>query len=153
LKIAGEGPLRKKLETMAGPNIEFLGWVDESRLAELYARCQALIFPGEEDFGIVPLEVQASGRPVIGYGKGGLQETVIPFGGCDNAAGGDPAPTGIFFMEQSSECLIGAVERFEHIRDSFDPAKIRDHAKGFSRERFKSEVEMFVYARLRESRG
>jgi len=149
LKIAGDGPLRKKLERMAARHIEFIGWVDEARLAELYAGCQALVFPGEEDFGIVPLEAQASGRPVIGYGKGGVLETVIPLGARNGAAG----PTGIFFNEQTAENLIAAVEQFERTRDSFDSAKISRHAAGFSRDRFKAEMRGFIETRLDERRG
>ena len=83
------------LERAAGRNIEFLGWVDDASLAELYGACQALIFPGEEDFGIVPLEAQASGRPVIGYGKGGVLETVIPFDACGGAPNRQTGPTGM----------------------------------------------------------
>jgi glycosyltransferase involved in cell wall biosynthesis len=153
LKIAGAGPLRKNLEKAAGRNIEFLGWVDETRLTELYAGCQALIFPGEEDFGIVPLEAQASGRPVIGYGRGGLQETVIPLDACDGSPGRDAGTTGIFFTEQTPGGLIAAVELFERIRNSFDPVKLRRHAVRFSRERFKAEVTGFIEARLKERRG
>jgi glycosyltransferase involved in cell wall biosynthesis len=153
LKIAGDGPLRKNLEKAAGRNIEFLGWVDETRLTELYAGCQALIFPGEEDFGIVPLEAQATGRPVIGYGRGGLQETVIPLDACAGASAREAGPTGIFFTEQTPGGLIAAVELFERIRNSFDPVKIQRHAAGFSRDRFKAEVKEFIEARLREKRG
>src|SRR5438093_840145 len=107
LKIVGEGPLRSRLERSAGSNIEFLGWVDELALAALYGGCQALIFPGEEDFGIVPLEAQACGRPVIAYEKGGVLETVIPV--TPNAERGG-SPTGIFFSEQTPEDLVRAVE-------------------------------------------
>ena len=153
LKVVGEGPLRKKLAAKAGQNIEFLGWVDEAGLAELYAGCQALIFPGEEDFGIVPLEAQASGRPVIGYGKGGLLETVIPFDACGGAPDRETGPTGIMFPQQTAESLITAVELFERARDVFDPAKIRRHAAGFSRERFKAQVKDFVETRLTSGAG
>jgi glycosyltransferase involved in cell wall biosynthesis len=153
LKIVGEGPLRKKLERSAKPNIEFLGWVDEKGLAELYAGCQALIFPGEEDFGIVPVEAQASGRPVIGYGQGGLRETVVPLVACDDVAQPEAAPTGLFFVEQSSKSLVETVERFERMRHSFDPTEIRRQAARFSRDRFKAEIDKFIDARLREWRG
>jgi glycosyltransferase involved in cell wall biosynthesis len=153
LKIAGDGPLRKKLAAKAGQNIEFLGWVDEARLAELYAGCQALIFPGEEDFGIVPLEAQASGRPVIGYGRGGLLETVIPLGACSGAPDREAGPTGILFTQETVENLSSAVELFERSRDWFDPVRIRRHAAGFSRERFKGQIKEFIEARLNERRG
>jgi glycosyltransferase involved in cell wall biosynthesis len=153
LKIAGDGPLRKRLQKVAGWNIEFLGWVDDPTLAELYGACQALIFPGEEDFGIVPLEAQASGRPVIGYGKGGLQETVIPLDTCDGAPNRQSGPTGILYPEQTPAGLIAALELFERTINSFDPVKIRRHAAGFSRDRFKVEVKGFIEDRLKERRG
>jgi glycosyltransferase involved in cell wall biosynthesis len=140
LKIAGDGPLKKALEKIAGTNIEFLGWVDDARLAELYAGCQALIFPGEEDFGIVPLEAQASGRPVIGYGKGGLLETVVSLN--DSLSGRDP--TGLFFAEQNADGLIAAVELYQRLQDGFRPDRIRQHAAKFSRERFKLEIAEYL---------
>jgi glycosyltransferase involved in cell wall biosynthesis len=140
LKIAGDGPLRKALEKTAATNIEFLGWVDDVRLAELYAGCQALIFPGEEDFGIVPLEAQASGRPVIGYGKGGLLETVIGLTGPSPQG----CPTGIFFPEQHEQSLIGAVELYHRCQREFHPDHIRQHAAKFSRERFKQEMAEYL---------
>jgi glycosyltransferase involved in cell wall biosynthesis len=139
LKIVGTGPLRKRLKRQAKANIEFLGWVDDTRLAELYASCQALIFPGEEDFGIVPLEAQASGRPIIAYQRGGLLETVI---GLDNSLGLNP--TGIFFGEQNSESLIAAVRLFEQNKSRFIPTAIRAHASRFGRARFKREIAEYI---------
>jgi len=144
LKIAGDGPLRRVLQRRARSNIEFLGFVDDATLSELYSRCQALIFPGEEDFGIVPLEVQASGRPVIAYGKGGALETVLPLG---SELG---APTGIFFQEQTVESLMTAVRAFEQNRQKFVPTGIRQHARRFSRDRFKAQISDYIEARLRE---
>lgn len=143
LKIAGEGPLRQKLEKRARPNIEFLGWVTDETLATLYASCEALIFPGEEDFGIVPLEAQASGRPVIAYGKGGALETVLPL---DNLG----LATGVFFQECTAESLIAAVRAFQQNRHRFDPAAIRCHACRFSRNRFKVQIEDYIAARSRD---
>lgn len=140
LKIVGGGPLRRSLEQRAGANIEFLGWLDDVKVAELYASCQALIFPGEEDFGIVPLEAQASGRPVIAFKRGGLLETVI---GLDEGTA-QPSPTGIFFTEQSAESLIAAVRQFERHRDRFEPERIRAHARQFGRDRFKREIADYI---------
>ena len=150
LKIVGEGPLRSRLERSAGSNIEFLGWVDDSVLAALYGSCQALIFPGEEDFGIVPLEAQACGRPVIAYEKGGVLETVIPVKA--NAESGG-SPTGIFFSEQTPARLVRAVELYGRIQGRFNPEKIRDHAAQFSTQRFRDQIHEFVQARLGERWG
>lgn len=99
--IGGPDSMVKKLQPLAGPKTKFLGKVPFADLKDHMARCRALIFPGEEDFGIVPVEVMASGRPVIGYGRGGLLDTVT-----ENE-------TGLFFREQSVDALIDAVERFE----------------------------------------
>jgi glycosyltransferase involved in cell wall biosynthesis len=148
LKIAGEGPLRNRLEKKARPNIEFLGWVSDQRLASLYASCQALIFPGEEDFGIVPLEAQACGRPVIAYGKGGTLETVVSLD-----TGGSARATGIFFTDQTAESLMAAVRVYQANRDGFEPAEIRQHVCRFSRDRFKAQISAYIEARLRDSAG
>ncbi len=146
LKIIGDGPLRKRLEAMAEPNIEFLGRVDDAQLARLYARCQALIFPGEEDFGIVPLEAQASGRPVIAYGKGGVLETVVPLNSGNVPPSGKP--TGIYFHEATAESLIEAVGYFRENVHRFEPAGVRQHASQFSRERFKTQIKEYLDARV-----
>jgi glycosyltransferase involved in cell wall biosynthesis len=143
LKIAGDGPMREKLSKMARPNVEILGWIDDQALPALYASCQALIFPGEEDFGIVPLEAQASGRPVVAYGKGGALETILPL---DNMG----VATGVFFRESTSESLIEAVRIFQQNRHRFDPAAIRCHACRFSRDRFKVQIEDFIAAHSRD---
>jgi glycosyltransferase involved in cell wall biosynthesis len=140
LKIAGDGPLRSFLQRRAKSNIEFLERVDDAQLAELYSQCQALIFPGEEDFGIVPLEAQASGRPVIGFKKGGLLETVIGLDGSSSQEN----PTGLFFSEQHAESLIAAVEVYQKSRGQFLPDPIRRHAAKFSRERFKKEIAEYL---------
>jgi glycosyltransferase involved in cell wall biosynthesis len=150
LKVVGEGPLRSRLERSARSNIEFLGWVDDAALPALYGCCQALIFPGEEDFGIVPLEAQACGRPVIAYAKGGVLETVIP--ATANAESGG-SPTGIFFSEQTPENLIKAVELYQRTQSRFAPEKIRHHAAQFSAQRFKDQILEYIQARLGERRG
>jgi glycosyltransferase involved in cell wall biosynthesis len=139
LKIVGEGPLRRRLEKMAGAQVEFLGWVEDEALAQLYASCRALIFPGEEDFGIVPLEAQASGKPVIAYGAGGVLETVIPLNGDSSEA-----PTGVFFYEQTVEALVETVRLFERQSGRFDAQQLRRHAAKFSRPKFKAAVRAFV---------
>jgi glycosyltransferase involved in cell wall biosynthesis len=132
LVIIGEGSERRRLEAMAGKNVVFLGAQPSSVLKDHYRRCRALVFPGVEDFGIVPLEAQASGRPVIAYGRGGVLETV------------KPGITGLFFPEQTPERLIEAMETFEGTRDRFDPAACRRQAEQFSSNRFRSELTTFL---------
>ncbi len=130
LVVIGTGQEDRRLRAIAGPSITFLGWQPDTVLREHYSRCRALIFPGEEDFGIVPLEAMACGRPVIAFGKGGATET-----GIDGV-------TGLFFHEQTPETLRAAVTRFE--RMMFDPATIRAHAERFARPRFLDEMAAFV---------
>ncbi len=138
LKIIGEGPCEKQLRQMAGANIEFLGYQEGEELKHYYSRCKALIFPGEEDFGITPLEAQASGRPVIAFGKGGALETVIPI----NAE--HTPPTGIFFYHQTVESLIDAVKCFEKIENEFDSKKIREHTFQFDQSVFYAKIETYI---------
>ena len=149
LKIVGAGPLRRELQQQASSNIEFLGSVDDACLAQLYSACRALIFPGEEDFGIVPLEAQMSGRPVIGLGRGGLLETVV---GLDSAAAA-AGPTGVFFDELSAASLFAAVRRFEISHERFVPEVIRAHALHFNRDRFKREIAAAIDEGLRQFHG
>ena len=130
LVIVGSGQEEKKLKKIAKKNIEFLGWSDDTTLRNLYAGCRALIFPGVEDFGLVPVEAQASGRPVIAYGRGGVLESVIPY------VSSDQPGTGIFYEVQSPSAIVNAVKAFEKIEDHFDPDWIRKNAMRFDRERF-----------------
>ncbi|MEM2174603.1 MAG: glycosyltransferase [Candidatus Micrarchaeia archaeon] len=130
LKIIGTGPEEEKLRKIAKKNIEFLGWQPNEKLLEYYNKCRALIFPQEEDLGIVPLEAQACGSPVIAYKKGGALETVI-----ENE-------TGIFFYPQTKEALIKAIKDFENL--SFSPERCRENALKFSRERFHKEIKEFI---------
>jgi glycosyltransferase involved in cell wall biosynthesis len=122
LIVIGGGELLDQLRRLAGPTVTILGPRPFDELRHHYARCQALIFPGEEDFGIVPVEAMASGRPVIAYGRGGATETVVP------------EVTGTFFNEQSVDALIAAVEGFRSA--DFDPTRIVAHSHRFSRQRF-----------------
>jgi glycosyltransferase involved in cell wall biosynthesis len=146
LRVVGSGPEYKRLKKMAGPTIEFLGKLDEKSLHECYARSRAFLFPAEEDFGIVPVEAQSFGRPVIAYGRGGALETVI---GLRESA--DPqSATGIFFEEQTADSLVRAMGRFEEIESSFNPEFIRVSAQRFSLERFKEEFMKFAAGRLAE---
>ncbi len=132
LLIVGEGRARASLERKAGPTIRFLGRVSGEELARLYARCRALIFPGREDFGIAPLEAQASGRPVIAYAAGGALETVVE------------GKTGLFFHEQTPEALAEAVLEFERRAADFDPEAIRESAERFDVRHFREKMRLFV---------
>lgn len=139
LIVIGDGDMRKTLERAAGPNIEFLGSQPFNVLRDHYARCKALIFPGEEDFGIVPLEAMASGRPVIALGRGGALDTVID------------RHTGIFFPDPTADSLIDAVSRFEET--DFDPKVLCDHAAGFNKVRFQAELQLVIDQALAENSG
>jgi len=135
LLVAGDGPARTALAATAPPNVRFLGRVPDEQLARLYARCRALVYPQDEDFGIVAVEAQACGRPVIAFGRGGATDTVVPLGGP-----GSRAPTGVFFSAQTPEALAEAVLRFEaaEATGAFVPASIRAHAERFAPEVFRA---------------
>ncbi len=132
LKIVGAGPEEDHLKQLAQghSNIEFLGRLSDPEARDLFAGCQAVIFPSEDDFGIVPVEAMAAGKPVIGYGQGGALETIID------------GVTGLFFEEQSAQSVQDAVLRFETL--TFDSDRIKSHAQVFSRERFQTELSRFV---------
>lgn len=132
LIIVGEGSELKKLQKISKSNITFLGRQSFSNIQKLYSECQALIFPGVEDFGIVPLEAMASGRPVIALAKGGALETVID------------GKTGFFFSDSTVESLNSAVERYERCSATLLPDDIRAHANTFSVEVFKKNIQEFI---------
>lgn len=136
LVIIGEGEQLPMLHEMASNNIELLGWQPFSEIQRHYSECKALIFPGQEDFGIVPLEAMASGRPVIAYGAGGALETV------------KNEVTGLHFSEQSVESLIEAVNKFELNSEKFIPSELVDWAATFSKERFKFEMMLLINEKL-----
>jgi glycosyltransferase involved in cell wall biosynthesis len=131
LVIAGSG-VSSKMRASAGPNVRFVDEPDDVEMARLLQRCRALVFPGVEDFGIIPVEAMLSGRPVIALGRGGVLETV------------QPGRTGLFFDEQSVSSLEEAVRAYEATADSFDPQSIRQHALQFSQKRFVSEMMMQI---------
>lgn len=141
LRIVGKGDQDKKLRSLAGPTVQFLGHVDANRLRENYADCRALLFPGEEDFGIVPVEAQSFGRPVIAFGRGGALETVIGFS--DNEERPELS-TGVFFAEQSVDCLADAILQFESVETKFSPEFIRSTVERFDVSRFKCEISDFI---------
>lgn len=134
LVVVGKGPDFAKLKEKAGRTIEFLGWQSDEQLVRLYGKCRALVFPGVEDFGIVPLEAMASGKPVIAFRAGGALETVVN------------GTTGLFFDVQTPEALEQAVRIAEKAR--FDPAAIRRHAMKFDRSRFKKRIRDYISAKM-----
>lgn len=149
LKIIGDGQDEKGLKGLARPNIEFLGWKKDDVLKEHYSKCKALIFPGVEDFGIVPVEAMASGRPVIAYGKGGVLETVVPLNQSEvrSQKSEERSPTGVFFNEQTVDALIWAVKFFEENQDRFDKKEIRAHSLNFGKEIFKEKIRTYILER------
>lgn len=138
LKIVGTGQDFERCRSMAGDGIELLGNQPDEVVTQLYARCRAFVFPGEEDAGITPLEAMASGRPVIAYGKGGVRDSVVPL------EPGTPNPTGVFFHRQTVSDIADAVRRFEAAESRFDAAALRRHAEGFDRAHFKRRIEAFL---------
>ncbi|OFW28446.1 MAG: glycosyl transferase [Acidobacteria bacterium RIFCSPLOWO2_12_FULL_60_22] len=142
LRIVGEGEEYKRLRRLAGPTIQFLGFLPDPELHEQYARCRALLFPGEEDFGIVPVEAQSFGRPVIAYGRGGALETTMGF--FPDEPPRPESATGVFFRQQSEEALAEAILAFERLEARFSPELIRSHAKRFDAHSFREKMEAFV---------
>ena len=138
LKIGGTGPEMERLRAKAGANIEFLGWLPDEDLARHYAHCRAFVFPGLEDFGITPLEAMASGRPVVAYGRGGVLDSVLPLGEAEE-------PTGVFFHEQTVDCLCEAIRECERHADEFNPEALRGHAATFDRPRFKRRLAEYLH--------
>lgn len=128
LVIIGEGPQRKYLESIAGDNIEFLGFKSDEIVMEYMRNCRALIFPGEEDFGITPVEAMACGKPVLAYGKGGCKETILE------------GQTGEFFFEQNVESMEDGLGRLLYNERFYHPLTIHGHAKNFSREIFEKKI-------------
>jgi glycosyltransferase involved in cell wall biosynthesis len=123
LRIAGSGPELRRLRKIAAPNIEFLGRVPAADLRELYARCRALLLPGEEDFGMTPVEALASGKPVIALGHGGVLESVPPF-------------AGVLYDEPSEDHIARAMASFETLEHDVQPAELQQYARRFSTAEF-----------------
>lgn len=134
LRIIGDGTDRERLESMASPNVTFLGKVSDAEVLRQMQSCRALIFPGEEDFGIAPVEAQACGKPVLAYGKGGALETVIH------------GETGIHFKQPTPKSLASGLKEIESI--NWDPLLIRRNAEQFSEERFMEKTLAYMEERL-----
>ena len=142
LVVIGDGPDFRKVKKKAKKNVELLGYQSDRVLTEYLQKARAFVFAAEEDFGILPVEAQACGTPVIAYGEGGALETVI-----ENK-------TGIFFKEQTVESLAEAIGKFEKVQNKFNPQEIRKNAERFNKDRFKREfkelVEQLINGRLYE---
>lgn len=138
LVVVGDGPDFKKIKQKATKNVELLGYQPSDSLKNILQKARAFIFAADEDFGILPIEAQACGTPIIAYGRGGATETVLN------------GETGIFFSEQSVESVCGAIKKFENSRDNFNPEIIRKNAEKFSRVRFEKEFKSFVERKLSE---
>jgi len=132
LLVIGDGPDAEKIKKIAGNNVIFKGFLEQNKLIEYMQNAKAFIFAAEEDFGIMPVEVQACGTPVIAYGKGGALETVIN------------GQTGLLFSEQTIESLVDAIDRLELQYTQFDPQIIRQNAERFSIEIFRKKYFNFV---------
>jgi glycosyltransferase involved in cell wall biosynthesis len=135
LVVAGDGPALRSLQAIAGPTVRFETKVSDDRYIELLRGAKALLFPGEEDFGIVPVETMAAGVPVIGYGVGGLVDSVVD------------GVTGVLFSEQTAVALHEALDRFEQLR--FDSEKLLSHAQQFSPDEFDRRLRVVVEGHLR----
>ena len=127
--MVGDGEMYKYVKKHAGPNVEVRQRLSFPELKEAYATCRALVFTPEEDFGIVPVEANASGRPVIAYGRGGARDSIIE------------GQTGLFYNDHTADGLVDAIKRFEAWETSFDPAAALANAQRFSPERFAREFQ------------
>jgi len=137
LLVVGTGPEARRLAAAAGPTVEFLGGRSDAEVAQLYARCRAVLFPAVEDFGIVPLEAAAAGRPTLALAQGGALETMV---GLDAGA----PPTAVFFREPTVDALAGAIATFEAAAHRFEPKALRAHAAQFDRPRFAQRIRDWV---------
>lgn len=138
LVVIGDGPDFARVKSMAPPNVELLGYQSDEVLQKTMRSAKAFLFAAVEDFGIIVVEAQACGTPVIAYGKGAALETVIE------------GKTGLFFGEQTEQALIEAIERFESLEQTFRTEEMVRNARRFSKERFKMEIEQFIYEKWQQ---
>ncbi|MBU2512123.1 glycosyltransferase [bacterium] len=138
LIVIGDGSEKKKLQAMANDNIEFLGSLPYDTVVEYIQNTRALLFPGEEDFGLIPLEVMSQGVPVIAYKKGGALETVV------ENRNDISRSSGIFFEQQIIDSLQEGLEYFESVESEFDPDWIRNHARAFGEDRFIEKISSHI---------
>ena len=150
LLVVGDGPGRRDLQRSAPANVEFLGRIDDAALAEIYARARALVYPQREDFGLVAVEAQGAGRPVIAFAEGGVRDTVRPLPDEKDEEAGleDPDATGVFFHRPEPADLARAIERFEKAESVFEPARLRRWADRFSPPRFDAAFDREIEAVL-----
>jgi len=146
LLIVGTGREEKRLKTIAGPTVRFLGRLSHEDLVASYAHCRALLFAADEDFGIVPVEAQAFGRPVIAYDHGGSLETVRVDDSCGRS------DTGILFAKQATDSVIEGILRFEERESSFVPSEIQKHARQFDTSVFVNNMRQFIDAAISNRR-
>lgn len=137
LVVIGSGPERQRWTRLAGPTVKLTGWGTDEEIRDHLRRCRALLFPGNEDFGIVPVEAQACGTPVIAFGQGGATETILEA----NAAS---LGTGLFFDRQTPDSLAQAIRRLEKHPEWFDPQLARRQAERFAVDRFEHELAEFL---------
>lgn len=145
LRIIGTGPEEQRLRAIAGPAVRFMGRLPDDQMHANYGACRALLFAADEDFGIVPLEAQSFGRPVIAYGAGGSLETVVPLTEANRDNG---VATGIFFPHQRAESLQRAILQFEERSSAFDPSVIQRHAAAFDTQVFVQRFREFVNSEI-----
>jgi glycosyltransferase involved in cell wall biosynthesis len=131
LLIIGTGQDERRLKSLAGATIQFAGWQSNDVIRDHFRRCRALLFPGEEDFGIVPVESNACGTPVIAFGRGGAAETLTP-------------STGLLYDSQTPEGLAEAIEQFERRMNTFSPQACRQQAQRFRKQRFEDEMRAYL---------
>lgn len=139
LIVVGRGPEQKRLRSLAGSTVEFRGAASDAEVAELYRRCRAVLFPGLEDFGIVPVEAQAAGRPVVAFGRGGALDSVID------------GVTGVLFPEQTADGLADAIRQLE--RAPVDPAACRANAERFGAEQFRHRIRTAIEREMARHRS